>query len=346
MAVDGTTAVLKVLRSDPDINQCDRCKIERCKVDPATLRELDAQVGGQSDFSHPDGRLQILVRRRANPDLYALFTVIGTRRTAGRTLYLGTQGLKRLKGGHSGDEVEIDVTVLTPDFTEGYRGAKGNSLAILTPHGGDIEPGTYQQGEYVRRHSADGLQPSSWFCRGNLPSKDDFDRLHITSTDLSLRSFPGLRRIFTAAPFAFAGSFHGFHETDQEPPRVIVGGECTNDLKRKIRAKIRLRNPAIDVVLILDAHTDHPRTDPSGPQFQDYLQFAGAGDDNVVNRLASRRHNRAHNSVQFEQNQQARRPGRWEVAARAFVDAFGESSTTTPKDRSVPPAQVVKIERG
>jgi phage replication-related protein YjqB (UPF0714/DUF867 family) len=334
--VDSTLATLKVLRSDADINQCDRCKIERCKVDPATLRELDALVGGQSDFSHPDGRLQILVRRRANPDMYALFTVIGTRRVTGRTLYVGTRGLARLTGAHSGDEVNIEAKVLTADFTEGHRGAKGNALAILTPHGGDIEPGTYQQGEYVRRHSADGLQPSSWFCRASLASKDDFDRLHITSTDLSRRSFPGLLRIFNQAPFAFAVSFHGFHEPGRAPPRVVVGGECTNDFKRRIRARIRSLDPAVDVVLILDAHTDHPRTDPGGPDYQDYLQFAGAGDDNVVNRLASRRGNRAHNSVQFEQNQQARRSGRWQVAARAFVEAFGESARTTRQDRSAP----------
>src|SRR5215813_376902 len=143
---------LRVVRSDPDIDACERCKIERCKVDPVTLQELDAQLGGQTDFSHPDGRPHILVRRRKEPSMYALYTVVGTRRTTGRALFVDSKGLARLDGARSGDEVDIDVTVLTPEFTEGFRGVKGNGLAVVTPHGGDIEVGTYQQGEYVRRH--------------------------------------------------------------------------------------------------------------------------------------------------------------------------------------------------
>jgi hypothetical protein len=318
-------ATLRVLRSDPDINACERCKIERCKVDPVTLQELDAQLGGRTDFSHPDGRPHILARRRNEPTMYALYTVIGTRQATGRALFVGGKGLARLDGAGSGDEVDIEVTVLTPEFTEGFRGVKGNTLAVVTPHGGDIELNTYPQGEYVRRHvGEDGTPASSWFCRGNLPGKDDFERLHITSNDLSSRSFPGLRRMFGAAPYGFAVSFHGFGEADAEPPRVVVGGECVNDFKRKLRTAIRQLDPGFDVVLILDAHTTNPRTDPAGPEFEQYLQFAGSGDDNVINRLASKRRNNARNSVQFEQNLQARSGTRWQIAARAFVAAFSQ----------------------
>jgi phage replication-related protein YjqB (UPF0714/DUF867 family) len=74
---------------------------------------------------------------------------------------------------------------------------QNRKLVVIAPHGGEIEENTDKQAEYVwSRFSPDGI--SLWTCKGfsSEGSSDAFERWHITSTEISEKSFPKLNTIF------------------------------------------------------------------------------------------------------------------------------------------------------
>jgi len=177
------------------------------------------------------------------------------------------------------------IEVLTPPNSQNHK------LIVLAPHGGNIEPGTDVEAELVANQFGD--RASLWLCKGFSSSKTDghsnkdaHERWHITSTQISEKSFPKLNTIIGGNPtFEYSIAFHGWTEDS-----ICVGGNPHNpdaDLKCDIRSAIMkaLEGANSDIKV-------HVSPCPNG-------NFNGDSPDNIVNRLGT-------NSIQIEQSRDAR----------------------------------------
>ncbi|HEY7228145.1 MAG TPA: poly-gamma-glutamate hydrolase family protein [Nitrososphaeraceae archaeon] len=184
---------------------------------------------------------------------------------------------------------------------------QNHKLVVLAPHGGNIEPWTDVEAEYVANQFGD--RASLWSCKGfssrkpNGESNEDAsERWHITSTQISEKSFPKLNTIIGDNPtFDYSIAFHGWTEDS-----ICVGGNPHNpdaDLKCDIRGAImkalEQANPDIKV---------HVSPCPDG-------NFNGDSPENIVNRLGT-------NSIQIEQCKIARTKYH-DAIAKAVVDVIG-----------------------
>lgn len=175
------------------------------------------------------------------------------------------------------------------EFVE-YLQEGSSELVTTAPHGGRIEYQTERQSHRV----AEQLDATDWGCIGFNSGGGAYDRWHITSTELSPRSFPKLDQI-ADREFTHGVSFHGFGEDG-----IAVGGGASQDLKQSVCQAIE------------DA-TDH--------RYEVYIppagnRYAGTADENYVNWLAA-----DGNGIQIEQSIDARRED-WEVIADAVVSVF------------------------
>jgi phage replication-related protein YjqB (UPF0714/DUF867 family) len=96
---------------------------------------------------------------------------------------------------------------------------------VIAPHGGEIEENTDKQTEYVwSKFSPDRV--SLWTCKGfsNKGQADAFERWHITSTEISEKSFPKLNTI-CGLKFEYYIAFHGWNKDS-----ICVGGSRGNEL--------------------------------------------------------------------------------------------------------------------
>jgi phage replication-related protein YjqB (UPF0714/DUF867 family) len=108
---------------------------------------------------------------------------------------------------------------------------ESTGLIAVAPHGGWIEAHTDEQAAHLRSLLA-GKGASSWICKGYKQGGGTFARWHITSTDISRRSFPGLDQVSDRG-FAYAVSFHGMsHEV------VMIGGGAPYELKQLVHAAV------------------------------------------------------------------------------------------------------------
>jgi phage replication-related protein YjqB (UPF0714/DUF867 family) len=156
----------------------------------------------------------------------------------------------------------------------------GASLIAIAPHGGTIEAHTDEQAAHVQWLLA-SKGASSWICKGYKQGGGSFDRWHITSTDISRRSFPGLDQV-ADREFAYAVSFHGMsHEV------VLIGGGAPYELKLEVHDAIAsvLAGSGIEVAI---ATADD--------------LYSGDSPENVVNWLTAG----GTGGVQIEQSMRAR----------------------------------------
>jgi phage replication-related protein YjqB (UPF0714/DUF867 family) len=283
-----------------------RVHAEHASAAPELMREVGLDVGRQA-----------VIRRAV--DTFALYTLTGApTEVSTDTVRMGRAGRGRLDGAEEQQfRARLDSVAVDPAATEeeARRGEKllerfddggGRALIVIAPHGGDIEPFTDLQAEHVQELLGD-LGVSSWRCQGWRPGGGAAARWHITSTDLSTASFPGLAAA-TAGGFRHAVSFHGFVEEGR--PDILVGGAGPDALKRVVRAVIAdaVAGTGLRVEI---AGADDP--------------LGGAEEANIVNRLTSdRRH-----GIQIEQQPGARSgtlPGshtpRWQAIAAAVADAY------------------------
>lgn len=184
---------------------------------------------------------------------------------------------------------------------------QNHKLVVIAPHGGNIEPGTALEAEYVANHfSRDRV--SLWLCKGfssksnGQSNKDALERWHITSTKISEKSFPKLNTIIGNNPtFDYSIAFHGWTENS-----ICVGGNPDNpdhDLKCDIKHEIKKA--------LMEAHSDiqvYMSPCPEG-------NFNGDKPENIVNRLGT-------NSIQIEQCREAR-DNFHDVIAHAVVNVIG-----------------------
>jgi phage replication-related protein YjqB (UPF0714/DUF867 family) len=197
---------------------------------------------------------------------------------------------------HMGELVEY----LSPEV-------QNRKLIVIAPHGGHIEPGTDDQGEYVWSHLSQ-LSPNNvtlWMCKGfrNPNSTVDLDahkRWHITATEISERSFPKLKTIIEPK-FEYAIAFHGWNDDF-----ICVGGNAESieaHLIEQIRDKIKKKLDELSADIKVVA------TSCGGG-------FGGDDPCNIVNRLGVK-------GIQIEQCKKAREEENFRDAiAQAVVEVI------------------------
>jgi phage replication-related protein YjqB (UPF0714/DUF867 family) len=279
---------------------------EHASAVPDLLQSVGLEVGRQA-----------IIRR--DVDTFALYTLTDAQPEASAsTVRMGRGGRGRLEGEEEErfrarlDSVAVDPAATEDEARRGERllelyddgGRPG--LIVVAPHGGDIEPFTDNQAEHVRDLLCD-IGVSCWRCQGWKPGGGASDRWHITSTDISTRSFP-LLATAAARPSRHAVSFHGFLEEGR--PDILIGGGAPDPLKRVLRAAVAYAVAGTGLRVEI-ASPDDP--------------LGGADEANIVNRLTADNHN----GVQIEQQPRARTgtiPGtntpRWEAVANAVADVY------------------------
>lgn len=319
-----TSISIKQSRSDQgDLRQ----KAEHASALPVFLRAQGLEVGRQA-----------ILRRDA--DRFALYTLTdaGPKPTL-ETVRMGRGGRKRLDGADEEqfcgclDNVVVDLAATEPEALRGEKlleqlddEGQPQGLIAIAPHGGGIEPHTDSQAEHISNLLAD-VGVSCWRCKGYKPDGDAPARWHITSTDISIDSFPRLATVASRG-FQYAVSFHGF-DTDDGRPDILVGGAAPDPLKRVIRAVI-FHAVAGTGLTVEIAGPDDP--------------LGGTDEDNIVNRLTADKHN----GIQIEQQPHARAgtvPGsnrpRWEAIAAAVADVY--RVILTPPSIAPSPRQVGQL---
>ena len=173
---------------------------------------------------------------------------------------VGPEGLARLAEAPGGDgfraTLDDEVTADIPEVVAKGRTALiervlgdatgGGGLTVLAPHGGMVEAGTDRQAE--RAHAAvaaAGRSARGWLCQGWKRGGGAKLCWHVTSAEISGRSFPKLGALL-AAKADHAVAFHGW-----TADRIGVCGGAVDRaahperhhgheaLKEKIRARIR-----------------------------------------------------------------------------------------------------------
>lgn len=176
------------------------------------------------------------------------------------------------------------------------QGTNPTTIVCCAPHGGVIENYTDEQAEWMfnrlkNHHSKNG---SCWRCAGWQSAIGAFDAWHITSTDISVDSFPKLKTIENRG-FSYAVSFHGFSEDS-----IMVGGGASSTLKNEVKTAIEnVVGTNYDVEVV-----------SSG-------SYAGVSPDNFVNWLTSG----GSGGVQIEQPYGARRDY-GQAIAEAVADVY------------------------
>jgi phage replication-related protein YjqB (UPF0714/DUF867 family) len=189
------------------------------------------------------------------------------------------------------------------EFIESSIPSQNRKLIVIAPHGGNIEPWTDEQAQYVRENLHADDRVSLWMCKGfkhpDAPDDehDAHNRWHITATEINERSFPQLRTIIEPK-FEYAIAFHGMEQNF-----ICVGGNAESadaGLIEEIRDSIKhgLNDPSIEVVA----------TACGGG-------FSGDDPCNIVNRLGVK-------GIQIEQGLDIRRLHSDKIA-QAVVDVIG-----------------------
>lgn len=241
----------------------------------------------------------------------ALYTVGEIRQeSSDNRVRMGTDARSRL--GTTGTfNAKLSTAVVAEGLTDAQAQAQSEfverlvddgahtKLVAIAAHGGSIEPRTDQQAEYVQIAMAD-KHVSSWICKGYKQGGGAFAQWHITTTNTSRHSFPGLDLIADRG-FEYSVSFHG-----QSDPGVIVGGGAPLQLREAVRDAIvealALANPDPWIEVII-APPDNPHSGLSPENLVNWLTEDGAG------------------GIQISQSLHARND-HWEVIAQAVVDVF------------------------
>lgn len=246
------------------------------------------------------------VRIVRSDDEYALYTVAGRQIADNPDIVrMGTQARQRLGTNNPFAGMLVKPVVASgltdaeaedaSEFVERLVDDGNNSgLVVIAPHGGSIEANSDRQAEVVTA----ALDCSSWICKGWKAGGGGYERWHITTTQTSPRSFPGLGVIANRG-FAYCVAFHGMSAGG-----VLIGGAAPHELKQIVKTAIlaELSDPNIDVVL----------ADPNGSN-------SGASSKNVVNWLTAD----GLGGIQIEQSP-AVRNGHWQEVANGVIHAYSQ----------------------
>lgn len=158
-----------------------------------------------------------------------------------------------------------------------------DELAVIVPHGGSIEVKISDQLPSLLT-ALDGLgqDPSVWEATGRW-SSGTFNRWHITSTQLSLDSFPGLDTLAAAGPYKYTLSLHGYSGSTKG---VVVGGRASRQVKCYLVQQLEAARVEPDTVFYKIYGPDGGPVEVNG-SLGDKSGIAGQNVDNIVNRLSS-----------------------------------------------------------
>lgn len=196
-------------------------------------------------------------------------------------------------------------------FEEFFQFGEVHHVAVLIPHGGDIEPGI---SESIWRVNL-GLDmytsdvPDIWEGYGDWGNGGETSRRwHITAPDLSAESFPGLERLLdqaAAESYDYAVAVHGFSEADKA---LVIGGQA--DLEEKcylavaVQSRLHeLRNQVAITIFYLEGSTIRSLNvpDEDGRTYGNRTDLRAFDNDNVVNRMSPNPgHLPGHGGFQFE----------------------------------------------
>ncbi|WP_106087976.1 poly-gamma-glutamate hydrolase family protein [Enhygromyxa salina] len=181
-------------------------------------------------------------------------------------------------------------------FVERLADAKDHQgLVVMAPHGGRIEFNTDLQARWVAQALAGG-DVSTWCCSGwRTDNGNTHSRWHVSTTDISPASFPGLATIADRG-FAYAVAFHGMKANG-----VLIGGGAPNELKQLIRQAIK------------SEVGNNPVTVVNGGK------NSGVSETNVVNWITAG----GGGGVHIEQSSQVREKY-WKPVAQAVADVFAD----------------------
>lgn len=198
---------------------------------------------------------------------------------------------------------------------DGYN----QELAVIAPHGGDVEEGTAEEGERIVEQLSSKCV-SAWICKGYKKGGGAFDCWHITSTDISEDSFPGLQTIMNRQ-FRYVIAFHGWKHNS-----ICIGGSMSDPLKQQIKTEIEKAVSGSGIEVAIGGESG----DKTCPD-----DFNGNDPRNIVNRLGTY-------GVQIEQSEEARtmvdeenRPLRLKIAdavANVFRPLIKEGGFFSPNN--------------
>jgi phage replication-related protein YjqB (UPF0714/DUF867 family) len=205
---------------------------------------------------------------------------------------------------------QVPAVGLTDDKAEAYSefiekltdDSQNSQLAVIAPHGGFIEKHTDEQAEEVAKHLPSNCV-SVWMCKGFNKGGGAFDRWHITSTDISEKSFPQLKTIIRRQ-FKYAIAFHGW---DSEKNSICIGGSVSYDLKQQIKTAIANAVSGSGIEVAIGGDYGDNEICPAN--------FNGNASDNIVNRLS------INGGIQIEQSEKARESFHYDIA-KAVVDVI------------------------
>lgn len=190
------------------------------------------------------------VRIRRNNNEYALYTVAqfyedGSDNNDVRMALAGRQRLGTSDSMSNCDLFSSNPGILRNDLSDSELQSESEygesldddgsqtGLVACAPHGGFIENYTDEQAQRLYSQLQGQSKPSSaWYARGYVDGGGAFDRWHITSTDISRKSFPLLDSIGDRG-FTYAVSFHGMGTSG-----VLIGGGASQSLKEEVKAAI------------------------------------------------------------------------------------------------------------
>jgi phage replication-related protein YjqB (UPF0714/DUF867 family) len=167
-----------------------------------------------------------------------------------------------------------------------------HGLFVIAPHGGNIEKYTDEQAEHVGQKLSSEYV-SEWICKGFKKGGGAFNRWHITSTEISVESFPKLKTIMRRH-FEYSVAFHGWGDKS-----ICIGGTIPPNVKQLIKEAITKVVP--DSIVVKDDGC------PEG--------FNGNNPENIVNRLSIK-------GLQIEQSEEARKCYGIDIAD-AVADVIG-----------------------
>jgi phage replication-related protein YjqB (UPF0714/DUF867 family) len=247
------------------------------------------------------------VRIRRNGDHYALYTVAEVRpQDAADVVRMGSSARSRLGTTKTFSAMALQpaTTKLMTDaqaknvgeFVERIADHPNNQgLVVLAPHGGAIEAKTDLQARWVA-DTLPGGDVTCWCCSGWKSGGGTHERWHVSSTDISPASFPGLAKIADRG-FAYAVSFHG-----QSASGVLIGGGGPMELKHMLRDAIKdvIGNSSVTIADKGDNNN-------------------GMSDANIVNWLTAG----GAGGIQIEQSMHVR-SNYWSDVAQAVADVYAD----------------------
>ncbi len=122
----------------------------------------------------------------------------------------------------------------------------GKEFLFLALHGGDMEAFTAQQVELL----GNSIPCTTYVCKGYRKGGGAFNRWHITSSELSIRSFPKLNELANHQPkHEYCISFHGMSKGG-----ILIGGLASSMEKELLQSillqEIEKKNQNDDKVIV------------------------------------------------------------------------------------------------